>query len=206
MRSNALHGRGGGYGSQSSHGLRRSSRYPSQQPEDQASALKTQHGQQDNVKASNAFCTESPGRVLGGGDGNYVGSPSAQAAIAAEKRRLQLQEQLPDNSTNLHTPGSTVLGSVNSSATGPSSGSTGIHSNLPVFAAGAFSVQAQTSGGEVPAHFISAGNAYNMSVGEFAAHPFFGLPALSATQADNGAGDDMDMDMDDDFMLPFPSP
>lgn len=206
MRSVVSHGRGGGYGYQSSHGLGRSSRYPSQQPGGQTFSLKTHHSQQDNVKASNAFSTDSPGRVLGGGDGNYFGSPSAQAAIAAEKRRLQLGEQMSNNSAELQAPGSTVFRSANPSSTGPSSGSASIHNNLPIFGAGAFSVPTQGSGGEVPAHSFSAGSAYNMGVGEVAAQPFFGLPALSATQADNGGGDDMDMDMDDDFMMPFPSP
>lgn len=207
MRSDASKGRGGGYGYQSSHGLRRSSIYPSHQPGDKASALKTHDMQQDNSKAPDVFFTGSPGRVLGGGDANYFGSPSAQAAIAAEKRRLQLGEQLSSNSTNLEAPGSTILSSANSSANGPSSGPASIHNNLPIFAAGAFSVQAQMSGGEVPAQSISAGSAYNMSVGELAAQPFFfGLPALSMTQANVGGGNDMDIDMDDDFMMPFPSP
>lgn len=206
MRSNALHGWSSSYGHESSHGLGRSSRYPSQQPGDKSSALRTQHVRQDNFKAPNAFPTDSVGRILGGAEGNHVGSPSAQAANAAEKRRLQLGEQMSSNRTSSQALGSTVLSSVNPLSISSSSGTASIHNNLPIFGAGAFSVQAQMSGGGVPVHLFDVGNAYNMGVQDSTAQPFFGLPASSATRANDIDGDDIDMDMDDDFLMPFPSP
>lgn len=205
MRLDGSHVRGGGYGHQSGHGLERSSKFPSQQPGEQDSALPM--FPQDDDSAFDAFHINRPGRVLGGGGGILLGSPSAQAALAAEKRRLQFREQLSRHSTSSDAPASTMSCSANPSATSLSSYSASMHHDLSTFATGAPSVQTQVTGARASEDYFSTGSAYSMSIGETTAQPFFGLPTLDIAQVDN-VGDvvELDMDMDDDFMAPFPSP
>lgn len=206
MRASAPYGRGSNYGDGGPQGLRRGNKIWGQRPGDRTSAIMKkqtwQRTQQENAQALSTP-SEAMDHVLGGSD-SHVGSPSAQANVAAENKRLQLVERLSSDSPNSQASDTTSSSSASLLMSGPAS----MSNHLAVSGSGTPLIQTEMQGGEAPTHLFSSGSAYNISPSGNVAQCFSVLAAADAMQADGDGDVDMDLDVDDDddFMLPFSSP
>lgn len=161
--------------------------------------MRYQRSRQEETKVSKPSF-EGTGHVLGGD--SHIGGSYIQASTAAERRKLQLREQLSSNSTNPQ-----AHGMASQTSEGPlANGAPIMSSNSSATILGTLSTQTRMRGGEASTHLFSTGSAYNTNAASMAAQSPSDLSTTSAAQAGEGDREDMDMDLDAEFMLPFSSP